>query len=276
MNYLLNIGPTGEGVIPQPSVDLLRKVGQWLKRNGEAIYDTMAGPFPVNPEWGGVTQKGTTLYLLIKEWDRNIKLPGLKNRIVGSRIFGAENLSITHETMEEFTIITLPQPAPEKIVNVIALEFDGVPVAEGIIIQDGDTSTFLPISLCELKGDAQISKGGYTLYWRTTENTASWTFRATQPGTYRVIVKTRGLLEQLEHCGNHDVTVTVGDSSTSGLAEAKDMDTRDGAPWLQVPESDIGHITIPKAGDLTLTLTTTSIDSTRVAFQAFGVKLISK
>ena len=37
-NYLLNVGPTAEGVIPQPSQDSLRGVGKWMKVNGEAIY----------------------------------------------------------------------------------------------------------------------------------------------------------------------------------------------------------------------------------------------
>jgi alpha-L-fucosidase len=30
-NYLLNVGPTAEGIIPGPSVENLRRVGQWLK-----------------------------------------------------------------------------------------------------------------------------------------------------------------------------------------------------------------------------------------------------
>ena len=39
-NYLLNVGPTAEGVIPAPSVERLQKMGDWLKINGEAIYET--------------------------------------------------------------------------------------------------------------------------------------------------------------------------------------------------------------------------------------------
>ena len=39
-NYMLNVGPTGEGLIPKESVDRLREVGDWMKRNGEAIYGT--------------------------------------------------------------------------------------------------------------------------------------------------------------------------------------------------------------------------------------------
>ncbi len=39
-NYLLNVGPTAEGRIPQPSVERLRAMGEWLDVNGEAIYAT--------------------------------------------------------------------------------------------------------------------------------------------------------------------------------------------------------------------------------------------
>jgi alpha-L-fucosidase len=49
-NYLLNVGPTSEGVIPQASQDNLRTVGRWLKVNGESIYG--AGPTPFGDELG--------------------------------------------------------------------------------------------------------------------------------------------------------------------------------------------------------------------------------
>ena len=39
-NYLLNVGPTAEGIIPKPSVERLAKIGKWLAINGEAIYKT--------------------------------------------------------------------------------------------------------------------------------------------------------------------------------------------------------------------------------------------
>ena len=39
-NYLLNVGPTADGLIPGPSVERLEKIGSWLSINGEAIYDT--------------------------------------------------------------------------------------------------------------------------------------------------------------------------------------------------------------------------------------------
>lgn len=39
-NYLLNVGPTSDGVIPTTFEERLRDIGTWLKVNGEAIYAT--------------------------------------------------------------------------------------------------------------------------------------------------------------------------------------------------------------------------------------------
>ncbi len=39
-NYLLNVGPTAEGLIPQPSVERLADMGDWMAINSEAIYAT--------------------------------------------------------------------------------------------------------------------------------------------------------------------------------------------------------------------------------------------
>ena len=39
-NYLLNIGPRPDGSVPEPEVAVLREVGQWMQRNGHAIYES--------------------------------------------------------------------------------------------------------------------------------------------------------------------------------------------------------------------------------------------
>ena len=37
-NYLLNIGPEGDGTVPKPCADNFVELGKWVQRNGEAIY----------------------------------------------------------------------------------------------------------------------------------------------------------------------------------------------------------------------------------------------
>ena len=70
-NYLLNVGPTGQGIIPQGAVSDLQAVGDWMKVNGESIYGTTASPLKTQPDWGRITKKGNTLYLHIFDWPKN-------------------------------------------------------------------------------------------------------------------------------------------------------------------------------------------------------------
>src|SRR5215472_8949843 len=56
-NYLLNVGPMADGVIPPASQDILRTVGRWLQVNGEAVYG--AGPTPFGDELGEASARGS-------------------------------------------------------------------------------------------------------------------------------------------------------------------------------------------------------------------------
>jgi alpha-L-fucosidase len=61
-NYLLNVGPTAEGVIPEPSVERMRAVGEWLRTNGEAIYGTQPGLLQ-GLDGVRTTQRGSEVFL---------------------------------------------------------------------------------------------------------------------------------------------------------------------------------------------------------------------
>ena len=67
VNYLLNVGPTAEGVIPAPSVSRLREIGKWMKRNGEAIYGTHQWKV-TNEGKVRYTTKGSDVYAICTEW----------------------------------------------------------------------------------------------------------------------------------------------------------------------------------------------------------------
>ncbi|KAE8282188.1 Tissue alpha-L-fucosidase [Larimichthys crocea] len=66
-NYLLNVGPTADGMIPAIFEERLRGVGAWLEINGEAIYASR--PWRIQnenttiPIW--YTSKGANVYAII-------------------------------------------------------------------------------------------------------------------------------------------------------------------------------------------------------------------
>jgi alpha-L-fucosidase len=81
-NYLLNVGPTGKGVIQKESVERLRGIGEWLKVNGEAIYDTRPWKIDLENENVAFTTSadGKYLYVICTEW------PGEKLRLETVRL----------------------------------------------------------------------------------------------------------------------------------------------------------------------------------------------
>ena len=64
-NFLLNIGPRGDGSIVEFESDVLKRIGTWLKKNGNAIYATKASPFREQFGWGTATRKDNKLHLIL-------------------------------------------------------------------------------------------------------------------------------------------------------------------------------------------------------------------
>jgi alpha-L-fucosidase len=126
-NYLLNIGPKGDGSVPEESVRSMRAIGAWMTVNGEAIYGTRASLFSRLP-WGRSTTKGRTVYLHVFDWpaNRTLTVPRLMTRAKAARLLaGAVPLDAT--TTEAGLVLKLPPRAPDPIASVIAVELDGAP-----------------------------------------------------------------------------------------------------------------------------------------------------
>jgi alpha-L-fucosidase len=129
-NFLLNVGPTSKGVIPQPSVDRLAAMGKWMKVNGEAIYGSSAGPFSYL-QWGRATRKGDMLYLHVFNWpaDGKLKVP-LQNRVTTAHLLAdSSKKKLSTRNEGDWLTINLPATAPDSVDSVIAMHIEGTPVA---------------------------------------------------------------------------------------------------------------------------------------------------
>ena len=128
-NYLLNVGPTGEGEIPAASLERLAEIGKWMKVNGEAIYATSATPFPKPFAWGRVTSKGDKLYLLVFDLpaDRRLALTGLKTTLRKAWLLAdAKKTPLILEPTEAGPVVTLPADCkPDPHATVIVVELNG-------------------------------------------------------------------------------------------------------------------------------------------------------
>ena len=139
-NYLLNVGPDAEGIIPEPEVERLKAIGRWLRTNGAAIYGTEGGPYAKPPEWGRATQcfkpnGGSTVYVHVWNWPANgkIVLPGVQAAALSGKLL-ANGAAVSSAVSPAGLVVTLPGTAPDADVSVAALEFSApLQVAEAVI-----------------------------------------------------------------------------------------------------------------------------------------------
>jgi alpha-L-fucosidase len=141
-NYLLNVGPTAEGLIPQPSQDKLRAVGRWLKVNGESIYG--AAPTPFGDELGAYdenrkdqngkpvfvarntwrcTAKPGRLYIHLFQWPAGpFELSKVKGKIAKAYLLAdTRHESLKFRQQGDRVNVSLPAQAPDKMDSVLVL-----------------------------------------------------------------------------------------------------------------------------------------------------------
>ncbi|MCL4193713.1 MAG: alpha-L-fucosidase [Thermoguttaceae bacterium] len=125
-NYLLNIGPKGDGSLTPETVKAMQAIGRWMRVNGESIYGTEASPL-ADLGWGRATRKkladgSERLYLHVFDWpaDGKLVVPVGAEKPRASLLADGTKLAATaaHDTVT----IAVPALAPDKTATVVVLD----------------------------------------------------------------------------------------------------------------------------------------------------------
>jgi alpha-L-fucosidase len=195
-NLLLNVGPQPDGRIQADFQARLRRIGEWLRTNGEAIYGTTASPFEHLPFFGRATVKGATLYIHVMGWPRDgrIVLPGLKNTVRKAHLLADRSQALPVRRAAKDVVVTLPARAADPDATVVALELDGPPSVEPWTIGPAaDGRLDLPVYLADIQ--SAMGQRAYLDYfyrttmlanWQNVNDYPEWSFSTAKPGTYEV------------------------------------------------------------------------------------------
>lgn len=119
-NYLLNIGPKGDGSIPAETTTCMSEVGKWMDTHAEAIRGTMASPLGKPDFDGRLTSKGKTTYLHLfsrpESGTVSIKLSAGKATLL------AAGTELALNVKDGVTTIQLPEKLPDSVATVIRLD----------------------------------------------------------------------------------------------------------------------------------------------------------
>jgi alpha-L-fucosidase len=234
-------------VIPQASVEILTRVGEWVGRNGESIYGTTAGPF-ADLAWGYCTVKDETLYLHVFDWpeDGKLEVRGLRNRVREARLLvdAEHKLPITRQG--NAVSLELPAAPLDEVDTVIAMQIEGPPDVEPPVVRQEEDGTVLldyvhaitagkTVKRFNRRGRFHISK------WTGPSDTITWHLDVVEPGTFVVRIT---FAAQQEWAGREYV-VSIGPAQLVGRVEHT-------GDWYAYQTFDIGTITLADAARYTL------------------------
>jgi alpha-L-fucosidase len=280
-NYLLNVGPTSEGVIPPPSVERLAEVGKWTKANGESIYATSASPFPYTLPWGVITTKPGRIYLhVFRAPAKELTVYGLQSKVQRAYLLSnhaALKVAQSPESEGEYAWlrVSLPAQMPDSRDTVVVLEIAGNAEVDPMLQQQPDESVTLPAYLGALHKSAgsgvRPDSRGVMERWTNSQDWIDWSFKVRNGGKYNVELITSQQKYGNGWDGGQRVTVQLGEQKLSTVVADNGKEDNPANPYWPYVISRIGSMQLDKAGKYSIALKPQDIPEG----QKFGLTLVA-
>ena len=276
-NYLLNIGPDGEGRVPGGSVEVLRDIGRWMQTHGESIYGAMPTPFPVDFDWSAVTHRPGRMYFhMFTHPVGRLVIRGLKTPVKGAFFLNVPDEPISvirrpaaaHSGLID-TVIELAGVPRREIHRVLALELDGNADAHKGIVQQPDGVVMLE-SLLARNADTGKSMTGEIMARGAVARSLQdghkleWDFEVLDPGLFDVLVESAAG-RYTDHRGKkaidtgHAIQVAVDKEQFDGIVEEHErFGIRGNSHWEAI-RGKVGSVRIDQPGAHTLRMTVNKV-----------------
>ncbi|MEI8309357.1 MAG: alpha-L-fucosidase [Verrucomicrobiota bacterium] len=136
-NLLLNVGPRGDGSLPEPTTNILEDVGKWLMQYRDSIFGTDEFTFDLHRRgdfhgdfnsMGPITKKGKSIFWLLRRWPgQSAVLAGTKELLLSSSWLHSGEPVRFSQVGDTITFHDLPVRPPDPYCPVLQLDFDSEP-----------------------------------------------------------------------------------------------------------------------------------------------------
>jgi len=262
-SYMLNVGPKGDGTLPDRAVATLTASGDWVRAHGEAIYGTQASPFNQGFSWGDITRKGNDLYLHIFEWPEQgtLRLADLGAKVKAAAfLHDASPVAFSQkDSMLELKLDSqIGRDLP--LIPVVKLQLDAPARVKHQATQlDGLTPVTLLPEMADLEG-CRVKKRGwmekfgewkhdsFVTEWRAPEARAAWALNVLEAGDYLVSLE----YSCEEEAVNSEWVLSCGDNSITFITYESGFDSdkkfQPGPPRQRNHRMQLGVLNIPEEG----------------------------
>lgn len=246
-NFLLNIGPMGNGEIPEATLDILTKAGNWIKRNGEGIYGTSANPFGELP-WGYCTVKKNKLYFFVRNWPQDgfLTVSGLQNKVTAAYTVNDKTVKLQVTKTGNITRIKLPPAATDYPLTVLVLETAGLPAVDPLqVLQEENGRYDFTYQTAITHGNAVTRynrKGGFHISkWKEPDDYAEWIASIMETGKFRL---------NISYAANREWEGKAFEIFLGNVRFEKTVIST--GDWFEFMDFPVGYIELPEIGNITI------------------------